>query len=70
MKNSGAQPKAKNVSIVDFEDYFKAVNNPEDRFFQPDEDILYFNERYVNSEIQIMFDELNCAITVEEIRRE
>ena len=31
-KSSVAQPKAKNVSIVDFEVYFKAVNNPEDIF--------------------------------------
>ena len=33
LKNSVAQPEAKNVSTVDFEDYFKAVNNPEDFFF-------------------------------------
>ena len=46
LKSSVAQPKSKNISIVDFEDYFKAINNPEDPFFQPDEDILYFNERF------------------------
>ena len=69
LKSSVAQPKSKNMSIVDFEDYFKAINNPEDPFFQPDEDILYFNERFLNSETQIMFDELNNNITVEEITR-
>ena len=69
LKSSVVQPKSKNISLVDFEDYFKAVNNLEDPFFQPDEDILYFNERFLNSETQIMFDELNVNITVEEIRR-
>ena len=31
-------------------------------FFQIDEDILFFNERYVRGEFQIMFDELNGEI--------
>ena len=69
LKNSVSQPKSKNISITDFENYFKAVNNPDDPFFQPDEDILYFNERFLKSETQIMFDELNGIITVEEISR-
>ena len=71
LKNSVSQPKFKNISITDFENYFKAVNNPDDPFyfFQPDEDILYFNERFLKSETQIMFDELNGIITVEKIRR-
>ena len=38
-------------------------------FFQSDDDILYFNERFLNSEIQIMFEELNGSITQEEIMR-
>ena len=38
-------------------------------FVQPDEDILHFNERFLNSETQIMFEELNGIITVEEIQR-
>ena len=29
------------------QDYFKAINDPEDRFFQADDDIIYYNERYV-----------------------
>ena len=37
---------------------FRAVNNPSDPFYTPDEDILYFNERYVNNEFVIMFEEL------------
>ena len=69
LKNAVSQPKSKNISITDFENYFKAVNNPDDPFFQPDEDVLYFNERFLNKETQVMFDELNVIITVEEIRR-
>ena len=69
LKSSISQPKSKNISIDVFENYFRTVNNPEDRFFQPDEDILFFNERFLNSETQIMFDELNVNITVEEIRK-
>ena len=67
MKNSVAQTNSINVSITDFGDYFKAINNPEGPCFQPDEDILYFNERFLNSEIQTMVDELNCTISAEEI---
>ena len=37
-----------NVALSSFEEYFKAVNNLEDPFFSPDEDILYFNERYAD----------------------
>ena len=45
LKSSVVHPNAKYISLVDFEDYFKSVNNPEDAFFQPDEDIIYFKER-------------------------
>ena len=36
-------------------------------FFQPDNNIIYFNERYLNGELQVMFDELNCDVTNFEI---
>ena len=48
-----------NVSLSTFEQYFKAVNNPLDPFYSPDEDIIYFNERYENNEFSVMFEELN-----------
>ena len=38
-------------------------------FFQPDEDILYFNERYLGGELNIMFEELNNIITTHEIKK-
>ncbi|MCG7877024.1 MAG: reverse transcriptase family protein, partial [Candidatus Thiodiazotropha endolucinida] len=51
-----------------FSEYFQAINDPNDRFYQADEDILYFNERYVKGELQVMFDELNVPISIEEIK--
>lgn len=52
-----------------FERYFKAINNPDDPFFTSDEDALFFHERYVQSELQIMFNELNVEITLSEIKK-
>ena len=49
-------------------EYFQAVNNPDDHFYQADEDILQFNERYVNDEMDIMFLELDLPISLEEIQ--
>ena len=36
-------------------------------FFQPDEDILLFNERYLQGELQCMFKELNVSIQYDEV---
>jgi len=36
----------------------KTINNPSDPFFNPDEDILYFNERFAKNDFQVMFAEL------------
>ena len=33
------------------------------------DDIIYFNERYLNGEMQVMFDELNVSLTVDEIQK-
>ena len=46
---------------------FKAINNPSDPFFQPDDYIVYFNEHFLKSEMEIIFDELNSTITETEI---
>ena len=37
------------------------------RFYQIDEDILFYNEQYVRGEFQIMFDELNREISKTEL---
>ena len=61
--------KSSNIQLSTFEHYFKAVNNPSDPFYRPDEDIIYFNERYENDEFGIMFDELNSNFSREEISK-
>lgn len=59
--------KPANIPLSSFEEYFQSVNNPSDPFYAPDEDILHFNERYVNNEFCVMFDELNTDFSHEEI---
>ncbi len=34
---------------------------------QPDEDILFFEDRYLNGELNIMFDELNVPFSDQEV---
>ena len=69
LKNAWGQRKASGVSANNFYDYFKAINNPDDRFFQPDDDIIYFNERIVKDEFQVMFQELDVEISMGEINK-
>ena len=38
--------KRSSLHVTHFEEYFRAINNPDSHFFQPDDDILEFNERY------------------------
>ena len=57
----------KSISAHRFAGYFKVINNPDDAFFQPDEEVIYFQERFLDSEIQVMFSELDVEITREEI---
>ena len=59
----------KNLTSQHFADYFKAINNPDSTFYQADEDILLFNERYVKGELDVMFQELNVEISQNEIRK-
>ena len=57
----------KGLSTNTFAEYFKSFNNPDSVFFQPDKDILYFQQRFLDSEIQVMFSELDVALTRVEI---
>jgi len=43
------------LSPTDFLDYFKSINCPNSVFFQPEEDVLFFNEK---GELNGMFSEL------------
>ena len=57
------------IDAKKFSKYFQSISDPNDRFYQPDEDILYFNERYMQGELQVMFEELNLLISLEEIKK-
>ena len=69
LKESVKPSKPKRLSVDNFDVYFKAINNPEDSFFQADDDILYFNERFLNDDAQVIFDELNVEITTMEYHK-
>ena len=60
---------SKKLTSQHFVDYFKAINNPDSRFFQADEDVLIYNERYVKGELKVMFQELDAEISLNEIRK-
>ena len=59
--------KPANILLSSFEQYFKAVNNPTDPFYVPDEDVVNFNEQYAKNEFDIIFDELNLDFTQDEV---
>ncbi|MCG8044774.1 MAG: reverse transcriptase domain-containing protein, partial [Candidatus Thiodiazotropha endolucinida] len=67
LKNLCTNNSPKKLTSQHFAEYFKAINNPDSRFFQADDDILFYNERYVKGELQIMFQELDTEISVSEI---
>jgi len=54
------------LTTCDFQTYFKAANDPESIFYQPDDDVLYFNDRYLNGGLDAMFTELKVPFTIEE----
>ena len=58
-----------NISLNNFAACFKAVNNPDCVFYTPDDDIIYFNERYLKGELQVMFNELDATISTAEISK-
>ncbi len=60
LKQGTDKPKA-NIHMSDFERYFKAINSPDSPFFIPDEDVVNFNNTYINGELQIMFSEFRCT---------
>ena len=56
-----------NAKMKDFVIFFQAVNNPDDPFFTPDEDVTDLFDRYIQGEVQVMFDEMNVSISYDEI---
>ena len=47
LKRLSCPKKASNLNASHVTDYFKAINYPDSVFFQPDDDIHDFNERYM-----------------------
>ena len=43
------------LTTCDFQTYFKSAYDSESIFYQPDDDVLYFNDRYLNGELDVMF---------------
>ena len=51
--------KTDTIKLSTFEHYFESINSPSDPIFNPNEDILYFHERFAKNEFQVMFSELD-----------
>ena len=49
MLKDASHVKSPNIPLSSFETYFKAVNNPYDHFFNPEENLLYLNEPFLNN---------------------
>ena len=69
LKNLCPSSSSKTVNSQQFAKYFKAITDPESRYFQAGEDVLYYNERYVKEELEVMFQELDVRISLSEIRK-
>ena len=67
LKRSQTSTYPQSLSAQKFYEYFKSVNDPNSVFHQADEDVIYFNERFINSELQVVFSELDREITLQEI---
>ena len=68
IKNARGGRRAAGVSANRFYNYLKP-NIIQTTFFQPDDDIIYFNERIVKDEFQVMFQELDVEISMGEINK-
>ena len=67
LKQSQIKSNSQSLSAQKFYEYFKTINDPDSVFYQADEDIIHFNERFLKSELQVMFSELDNEITINEI---
>ena len=69
LKQTAHVENKSSVTSEKFAEYFQAINNPNDTFYQADDDILFFNERYIRGAFQVMFEELNAEISLFEIQK-
>ena len=66
-KDSQNTDNSNSISAQKFRNNFKSINDPDTPYYQADEDILQFNNRFLNSAVQIMFSELDEHISEQEI---
>ena len=43
------------------------INNPDSAFYKPDDDSIDLKNKYINSELHIMFEELDFDISSQEV---
>jgi len=55
------------LSSSDFLKYFKAIHDPDSVFYQPDEDVVFSNDRHLDDDQDVMLSELNVPFYVDEI---
>ena len=55
------------LSAQKIKEYFKSINDSGTPYYQADVDILQFNDRFLKSDVQIMFAELDEQISEQEI---
>ena len=67
LKDGDSKKSPTGINIDSFTEHFKAIINPESRFFQADDDIINFNQYIVDGEMKIMFSELDLPFTKEEV---
>ena len=67
LKQSQIGRSSNSLSADLFAEYFRAINNPDNQFYQADEDVIEFNRRFLNTETQVMFAELDVEISIQEI---
>lgn len=67
LKESTAGQKRCNIGVDKFSLYFKSIDNIDGRFYEEDEEIIYFNNRFLDGELDETFSELDLNITTDEV---
>jgi len=69
LKGGNCNKNPQNISIDIITRYFKSINEPNNTFFQAGVDIIFFNERIAQNELEILFTKLDLPFTEDDIKR-
>ena len=69
MKECSAPKKPKDIGLTTFTEYFRAINDPNDRFFQADDNVINFNNNILPNELNTMFAELDTPFSADELQK-